>query len=90
VQSCFITAFEYPLGSWFSFDVFYQNLAERGFIIYPGKLTQINTFRIGTIGRLFPADLQQLVYAIGAVLREMKSNGAKATQPNPAAPLAKT
>jgi 2-aminoethylphosphonate-pyruvate transaminase len=79
VQSLFITAFEYPTGAWFSFDLFYKDLSERGFIIYPGKLTQVNTFRIGTIGRLFPTDFEQLVHAIGSVLREMKSHGRRST-----------
>lgn len=70
VQSYIITAFHFPQQPNFEFGKFYRELSERGFIIYPGKLTQVNTFRIGTIGRLFPADLQQLVYAIGAALRE--------------------
>src|SRR5262249_47163637 len=72
VQSCFITAFEYPKETWFSFDTFYRKLSDRGFIIYPGKLTEVNTFRIGTIGRLFPSDIEQLVLAIRETLREMK------------------
>jgi 2-aminoethylphosphonate-pyruvate transaminase len=42
-----------------------------GFIIYPGKLTKVDTFRIGTIGRIFPADIEQLVYAIEHVLLKM-------------------
>jgi 2-aminoethylphosphonate-pyruvate transaminase len=37
-------------------------------IIYPGKLTQADTFRIGNIGRLFPAEMEQLVQAIEASL----------------------
>jgi len=71
VQSYIITAFHFPSDLKFSFDSFYHKLSERGFIIYPGKLTQVNTFRIGTIGRLFPADIQQLVYGIRATLQEM-------------------
>lgn len=69
-QSHIITAFHYP-GDAFDFDRFYRALSDRGFIIYPGKLTQVNTFRIGNIGRLFPADLEQLVAAVGKVLAEM-------------------
>jgi 2-aminoethylphosphonate-pyruvate transaminase len=90
VQSCFITAFEYPAGSWFSFDAFYRKLADRGFIIYPGKLTQINTFRIGTIGRLFPSDLEQLVYAVGVVLRELRPFTENPIKSNLAVELANT
>jgi len=74
VQSYMITAFGYPAQGHFSFPVFYRMLSERGFIIYPGKMTRVNTFRIGTIGRLFPADIEQLVQAIGSVLTEMQRN----------------
>ena len=40
-------------------------------IIYPGKLTRVETFRIGTIGRLFEPDIAQLLHAIEDVLRSM-------------------
>jgi 2-aminoethylphosphonate-pyruvate transaminase len=70
VQSFIITAFPFPPDPKFTFDGFYRGLSERGFIIYPGKLTQVNTFRIGTIGRLFPADLQQLVHAMREILTQ--------------------
>ena len=72
LQSHFITAFRYPSTVTFDFEVFYRTLSDRGFIIYPGKLTQVDTFRIGNIGRLFPADIEQLVCAIEAVLGEMR------------------
>lgn len=71
VQSCIITAFRTPTDPRFSFDSFYRKLSERGFIIYPGKLTRVDTFRIGNIGRLFPSDLEQLVHAIRLTLGEM-------------------
>jgi 2-aminoethylphosphonate-pyruvate transaminase len=71
VQSHIITAFRPPAGGAFAFDRFYCRLSDRGFIIYPGKLTQVDTFRMGNIGRLFPADLEQLVGAVEKVMREM-------------------
>jgi 2-aminoethylphosphonate-pyruvate transaminase len=71
VQSHIITAFPFPAAPGFAFGRFYRRLSDRGFIIYPGKLTQADTFRIGTIGRLFPADLEQLVHAIGQTLAEL-------------------
>lgn len=52
----------------FTFEALNRGLCERGFIIYPGKLTQVNTFRIGTTGRLFPADIEQPVHAVSRVL----------------------
>jgi len=42
-----------------------------GFIIYPGKLTAEPCFRVGTIGRLFPSDVEALLTAMRRVLREM-------------------
>jgi len=71
VQSCIITSFHYPEDGNFSFDDFYRKLSGKGFIIYPGKITRVNTFRIGSIGRIFPADIEMLVLAVECVLREM-------------------
>ncbi len=71
VQSCIITSFPYPKAPGFSFPAFYEFLSRRGFIIYPGKLTKVDTFRIGTIGRLFEADILGLLGAIRESLREM-------------------
>ena len=71
VQSCIITAFHFPRHPSFQFAEFYCRLSERGMIIYPGKLTQVDTFRVGTIGRLFEADIAQLLHAIEDVLRDM-------------------
>ncbi len=68
LQSPIITAFHYPANGRFDFDRFYDELSRRGFIIYPGKLTQVDTFRIANIGRLFPADIEQLLCAIESVL----------------------
>ena len=64
VQSFIITAFGYPDDMAFRFPDFYRLLSDNGMIIYPGKLTQRNTFRIGTIGRLYSADIIQLLRAI--------------------------
>jgi len=71
VQSYIITAFSYPDTEQFSFDAFYRRLSDKGFIIYPGKVSRANTFRIGSIGRIFPNDIDALVSAIGSVLNEM-------------------
>jgi 2-aminoethylphosphonate-pyruvate transaminase len=71
VQSYIITSFYYPDDSKFSFDQFYRRLSDRGFIIYPGKLTAVNCFRIGSIGRIFEADIRALLAAIRETLDEM-------------------
>jgi len=71
VQSYIITGFRYPADPKFSFEEFYRRVSEKGFIIYPGKLTQVNTFRIGTIGRVFESDFRSLLAAIREALDEM-------------------
>ncbi|MGC3960899.1 MAG: 2-aminoethylphosphonate--pyruvate transaminase [Verrucomicrobiota bacterium] len=71
VQSYIITTFHYPADPKFAFADFYQRLFDKGFIIYPGKLTKLDCFRIGNIGRLYAKDMSALVSAVGAVLKDM-------------------
>jgi 2-aminoethylphosphonate--pyruvate transaminase/phosphonoacetaldehyde hydrolase len=59
-QSPIITSFLYPDRN-FKFDQFYQFLKRHGFIIYPGKLTEVDCFRIGNIGNLKLIDAQRLL-----------------------------
>lgn len=70
-RSYIITSFRYPAGPRFRFEEFYARLSDRGFLVYPGKLSQEMCFRVGTIGRLYPADIKALLDAIGRVLIEM-------------------
>ncbi|WP_376087494.1 2-aminoethylphosphonate--pyruvate transaminase [Roseomonas sp. CCTCC AB2023176] len=66
VQAPIIATFRQPPG--FDFRRFYDALAERGFLIYPGKLTGAETFRIGVIGALVPRDFTRLLAAIEEVV----------------------
>lgn len=63
LHSPIITAFHEPEGD-FSFRPFYDRLKEKGFVIYPGKVTRVPSFRIGTIGHVFPEDIDRLLEAI--------------------------
>jgi 2-aminoethylphosphonate-pyruvate transaminase len=47
-------------------------LSDSGFIIYPGKISRADTFRIGTIGQLFESDLHQLLAAVRHVIEAAK------------------
>lgn len=62
-QSPIITSFYYPSED-FNFKKFYQQLKSKGFVIYPGKISQADTFRIGNIGDVFPNDFKKLISAI--------------------------
>jgi 2-aminoethylphosphonate-pyruvate transaminase len=70
-QSAIITTFHYPAEPGFRFEEFYDRLNAKGMVIYPGKLTHAECFRIGTIGRLFEADICALLAAIQETLQEM-------------------
>ena len=70
IQGHIITSFLYPADPDFNFERFYEKLNDRGFIIYPGKLSKADAFRIGNIGQIFPEDVKNLVQAIKEVLEE--------------------
>lgn len=67
LRSVMITSFLYPTAAQFAFKTFYNALKQFGFVIYPGKIGAHDTFRIGTIGHVFPDDFQRLVQAIAQV-----------------------
>ena len=67
-----ITSFYYPDHPKFSFKTFYEKLSDRGCVIYPGKLSHADCFRIGHIGRLDPSDVSVLLSAIKVTLAEME------------------
>jgi 2-aminoethylphosphonate-pyruvate transaminase len=71
VQAPIIVTFHTPADPRFDFEVFYDKLRQRGYVIYPGKLTKTDSFRIGCIGRLTEADIQGALAAILEVLKEM-------------------
>ncbi len=65
LQAPVIATFRPRPGAAFDFEAFYDGLAARGFLIYPGKLTREETFRIGVIGDVHAADVARLLDAVG-------------------------
>ncbi|MBR9986619.1 MAG: 2-aminoethylphosphonate--pyruvate transaminase [Desulfosarcina sp.] len=63
-QSPIITAFLSPTHAAWSFDAFYSALKSRRFVIYPGKVTDHDTFRIGNIGDVHAEDMHRLIAAV--------------------------
>ena len=70
-QSPIIVTFFCPEDAGFEFDRFYQLMKVRGFIIYPGKLTVLDSFRIGCIGQMDEHVMRDVVRAAGEALTEM-------------------
>ena len=62
LQAPIIATFRHAAG--FDFPRFYDALAARGFVIYPGKLTAEPSFRIGCFGQVFPDDMRRVVAAV--------------------------
>jgi 2-aminoethylphosphonate-pyruvate transaminase len=71
-QGYIITSFRYPTHPNFDFNKFYQLLNEKDTVIYPGKAGDADCFRIGTIGRIFPADVRGLLAVIRETLKELE------------------
>lgn len=72
LQGPIITSFLYPFPE-FNFMAFYEALKQKGFVIYPGKISDADTFRIGHIGDVFPHDMERLLDAIKNT--QYKENG---------------
>ena len=67
-QGPIITTFYYPQNHHFSFADMYRYIKERGYAIYPGKVTEADTFRIGNIGEIYEEDILKLAAIMKAFL----------------------
>ncbi len=71
VQAPIIVTFHAPAHPAYDFKRFYEAAKLRGFILYPGKLTQVETFRVGCIGAIGRNEMQQAVNAVADALKQM-------------------
>ncbi len=71
IQAPIIVTFHAPADAKYEFRRFYDRVRDKGFILYPGKLTQVETFRVGCIGAIGPAEMRHAVNAVRDTLAEM-------------------
>ena len=71
IQAPIIVTFHAPPDPRYSFKAFYECVRDKGFILYPGKLTQLETFRVGCIGAIGPEEMRHAVNAVRDSLREL-------------------
>ena len=71
IQAPIIVTVHAPDDARYEFKRFYDAVKERGYILYPGKLTTVETFRVGCMGQLGLAGMAGAVAAIGAGLRDL-------------------
>ena len=71
-QGVIITTFFYPEKIKFSFEEMYNYIKDRGYAIYPGKVTDADTFRIGNIGEIYPEDMYKVTSLLAEFLQSKK------------------
>jgi 2-aminoethylphosphonate-pyruvate transaminase len=71
VQAPVIVTFLAPADPSYNFKTFYEKVRSRGYILYPGKLTQVETFRVGCIGAVDANEMRNVVSAVAETLKEM-------------------
>lgn len=71
VQGPIITTFYYPENAGFTFMQMYEYIKSRGYVLYPGKVMEAETFRVGNIGEIYPEDIEKLSDALRDFLTEV-------------------
>ena len=71
IQAPIIVTFHAPVDPRYNFREFYDRVRDKGFILYPGKLTQVETFRVGCIGAIGPDEMRHAVNAVRDTLEEL-------------------
>ncbi len=70
-QAPIIVTFHAPTSPRYAFKPFYDAVKRRGFILYPGKLTEVETFRVGCIGAIGANEMRQTVESVADAMREL-------------------
>ena len=73
-----IVTFHAPADPAYEFRAFYEAVRARGYILYPGKLTEVDTFRVGCIGAIGPDEMRGAVAAVADALRSLGIAGGQA------------
>ena len=72
IQAPIIVTFHAPDDPRYAFKPFYDGVRDKGYVLYPGKLTQVETFRVGCIGSIGAEEMRQAVNAVRDTLAEMR------------------
>jgi len=73
IQAPIIVTFHAPDTPRYAFKSFYDAVKQRGYILYPGKLTTVETFRVGCMGQLGDRGIAGAVDAVAEVLGELRA-----------------
>jgi 2-aminoethylphosphonate-pyruvate transaminase len=81
IQAPIIVTFHAPADPSYDFKRFYAEVKKRGYILYPGKLTQVETFRVGCMGQLGADGMSGAVKAIAEALKAIGVTRTAPAQP---------
>jgi len=73
IQAPIIVTFHAPDSPNYAFKSFYEAVKQRGYILYPGKLTTVETFRVGCMGQLGERGIGGAVEAVAEVLSQLRA-----------------
>ncbi len=73
VQGPIITTFYYPRDVKFGFKEMYDYIKDRGYVLYPGKVMEADTFRVGNIGEIYADDIENLACIMADFLKEVRA-----------------
>ena len=71
IQAPIIVTVHAPAVAKYDFKTFYESVRSKGFVLYPGKLTQAETFRVGCIGAIGTQEMRSAIHAMKDALAEM-------------------
>jgi len=71
LQAPIIVTFHMPADPEFDFQSFYNKLKDKDYVIYPGKLTVADSFRMGCIGQLHETEMKGALEAVRQTISEM-------------------
>ena len=71
IQAPIIVTFHAPADPAYNFKAFYEKVRDRGYILYPGKLTKVETFRVGCIGAIDTNEMRNVISAVAATITDM-------------------
>ena len=68
IESGLVVSVKYPDTPGFSFEKVHDYCYERGFTIYPGKISTTNTFRLCSLGKIYPSDIEDFMVVLKEAL----------------------
>jgi 2-aminoethylphosphonate aminotransferase len=74
-QSGLLISVKAPTNSRYSFEDMHDYFYAKGYTIYPGKVTEVDTFRLSVIGQIYKSDIENFLHELKTFLSQKKLLG---------------